>query len=144
MLAYQASRIIHSLGKLKAGLYREVNLLKEGLRLFNSKPFDPHKYLGMRTTVKLTYAILVATSAFSACHSGKTNNNKINPSQTFAVLTLVPQPATTYSDFPATIQGKDIVEIRPMVDGYLEKIYVPEGAIVKKGAIAFPHKKPVV
>ena len=60
----------------------------------------------------------------------------------YAVLTLRPRPATTYNDFPATIQGEDIVEIRPMVDGYLEAIYVPEGASVKKGQLLFKIKNP--
>ena len=61
----------------------------------------------------------------------------------YAVLTLQPHPASTYSDFPATIQGENIVEIRPMVDGYLEAIYVQEGANVKKGQLMFKIKNPL-
>ena len=60
----------------------------------------------------------------------------------YAVLTLQPQTVATYSDFPATIQGQEVIEIRPMVDGYLEAIYVQEGATVKKGQLLFKIKNP--
>lgn len=60
----------------------------------------------------------------------------------YAVLTVQPRAATTFTDFPATIQGQEIVEIRPMVDGYLEAIYVQEGATVKKGQLLFKIKNP--
>ena len=60
----------------------------------------------------------------------------------YAILTLQPHSATTYNDFPATIQGEEIVQIRPMVDGYLEAIYVKEGAKVKKGQLLFKIKNP--
>lgn len=46
-------------------------------------------------------------------------------------------PATTYQAFPASIQGKVNVEIRPQVDGYLQKMYVDEGAYVKAGQLLF-------
>ncbi|MFT3704137.1 MAG: efflux RND transporter periplasmic adaptor subunit [Agriterribacter sp.] len=60
----------------------------------------------------------------------------------YQVLTVSPRSATIYTDFPATIQGEEIVEIRPMVDGYLEDIYVGEGATVKKGQLLFKIKNP--
>ena len=60
----------------------------------------------------------------------------------FAVLTLQPRTITTYNDFPATMQGENIVEIRPMVDGYLEAIFVQEGAVVKKNQLLFRIKNP--
>ena len=61
----------------------------------------------------------------------------------YSVLTLQPRPTTTYNDFPATMQGENVVEIRPMVDGYLEAIYVQEGAIVKKRQLLFKIKNPL-
>ncbi|GAB3326045.1 efflux RND transporter periplasmic adaptor subunit [Larkinella ripae] len=44
---------------------------------------------------------------------------------------------TTYQEFPATLEGKVNVEIRPQVEGYLEQIYVDEGAAVRKGQPLF-------
>ncbi|WP_229310621.1 efflux RND transporter periplasmic adaptor subunit [Larkinella arboricola] len=44
---------------------------------------------------------------------------------------------TTFQEFPATLEGKVNVEIRPQVEGYLEQIYVDEGAAVRKGQPLF-------
>ena len=68
---------------------------------------------------------------------------KTDTPKDYSVLTLQPRPTSTYNDFPATMQGENIVEIRPMVDGYLEEIYVQEGAIVKKGQLLFKIKNPI-
>jgi membrane fusion protein (multidrug efflux system) len=43
----------------------------------------------------------------------------------------------SYSEFPATVQGQQNVEIRPKIDGYMQAIYVDEGAVVKKGQLLF-------
>jgi membrane fusion protein (multidrug efflux system) len=66
-----------------------------------------------------------------------------DPPKEFPVMIVEPHSTTTFTDFPATIQGENIVEIRPMVDGYLEAIYVQEGAIVKKGQLLFKIKNPL-
>lgn len=43
----------------------------------------------------------------------------------------------TNNRFPASIEGIQTVELRPRVEGYLEEIYVDEGAMVKKGQALF-------
>ena len=50
----------------------------------------------------------------------------------YPVLTIIPQSTTLYDDYPATVQGQQNIEIRPKIDGYIEKIYVDEGATVRK------------
>ncbi|AZA93525.1 Efflux pump periplasmic linker BepF [Chryseobacterium nakagawai] len=62
--------------------------------------------------------------------------------QSYQVLTLVPGEVTVYNDFPTSIQGQNVVEIKPMVSGYLQDIYVPEGASVTKGQLLFRIKNP--
>ncbi len=76
-----------------------------------------------------------------SCQGGK-GKKKDDAGRDYSVLTLQPRSATTYRDFPATIQGQQVVEIRPMVDGYLEAIYVPEGATVSKGQLLFRISNP--
>ncbi len=44
--------------------------------------------------------------------------------------------------FPATIQGEQNVEIRPKVDGFIQKIFVDEGAVVRKGQPLFQLNNP--
>ena len=47
-----------------------------------------------------------------------------------------------FTDYPATIQGQQNIEIRPKIDGYIETIYVDEGATVKKGQLLFRINAP--
>lgn len=60
----------------------------------------------------------------------------------FKVLTISPRRAKINLDFPATIQGQQIIEIRPKIDGYVDAIYVQEGAAVKKGQLLFRISNP--
>ncbi|MCF0060466.1 efflux RND transporter periplasmic adaptor subunit [Dyadobacter chenwenxiniae] len=62
--------------------------------------------------------------------------------KTYSVLTLEPRQVTLYDEYPATMQGKENVEIRPKVDGYVEAIYVDEGASVTKGQRLFRINAP--
>ena len=39
--------------------------------------------------------------------------------------------------YPASLQGKQNIEIRPRIDGYIEKILIDEGSVVKKGQVMF-------
>ena len=60
----------------------------------------------------------------------------------YQVITIEPRIFTLNSDYPATIEGQQNVEIRPKIDGYIEKIYVDEGSSVKKGQILFKISAP--
>ena len=92
---------------------------------------------------RLIGAICLAASILSACNNGKTPPAKSGAPLAYAALTLGPHSTTIYNDFPATIEGIEIVQLRPMVDGYLEKIYAPEGANVTKGELLFKIQNPV-
>jgi membrane fusion protein (multidrug efflux system) len=85
--------------------------------------------------------LLALVVLLPCCQSRKKEKKDSTP--TLQVLTVTPRSVTTYSDFPATVQGKDVVDIRPMVEGYLEKTYVPEGANVKRGELLFKLRNPV-
>ena len=60
----------------------------------------------------------------------------------YPVLLIAPQSTTLYSDYPATIQGQQNVEIRPKIDGYIDRIYVDEGATVRQGQVLFQINAP--
>lgn len=62
--------------------------------------------------------------------------------KTYAVLTVAPTSTTLYTDFPAIIQGEQNIEIRPKVDGYVEAIFIDEGATVRKGQPLFRLNAP--
>lgn len=53
------------------------------------------------------------------------------------VITLDTSSAMTSSQYSAVLEGKVNVDIRPQVDGYLDKIFVDEGSFVKAGQSLF-------
>lgn len=59
------------------------------------------------------------------------------PPPQLPVVPVVASPVTTFKEYSATLEGRTNVEIRPQVEGYLEKIYVDEGAYVKAGQPLF-------
>ncbi|MGC4102945.1 efflux RND transporter periplasmic adaptor subunit [Ferruginibacter sp.] len=72
-----------------------------------------------------------------AC-AGKLNRQQdAPPAQTLPVVKLESGSVTTWQEYPANIQGTVNVDIRPQVSGYLEKIYVEDGAWVTKGQPLF-------
>lgn len=60
----------------------------------------------------------------------------------YKVVTLETRSATLNTDYPASIQGQQNIEIRPRIEGYIEKIYVDEGAVVKTGQPLFKINDP--
>jgi membrane fusion protein (multidrug efflux system) len=49
---------------------------------------------------------------------------------------------TLRAEYPANLQGQQNIEIRPKIDGYIEKIFIDEGATVKKGQLLFKINAP--
>lgn len=81
------------------------------------------------------YVFYGAVLYLAAC-AGKQNMQAPLP-QSLPVVKLDTGSATVWQEFPATVQGTVNVEIRPQVSGYLEKIYVEDGAWVSQGQPLF-------
>jgi membrane fusion protein (multidrug efflux system) len=98
------------------------------------KPLD-----NMKTNyswVKLLTAISVATVLHS-CSNTAAGPGMAQQAMQLPVVPVTTTTATTFREYPASLEGKVNVEIRPQVEGYLEKIYVDEGALVKAGQPLF-------
>lgn len=83
---------------------------------------------------KLIYTLLAFTVLYG-CKPAETNHQE--QPQALPVIPVTTQNAMTHQDFNATIEGTKNIELRPQVDGYLQKIYVDEGAYVHKGQVLF-------
>src|SRR5688572_19093627 len=93
--------------------------------------------IGEKTLIKIT-SIVLASIFFYGCNSSAGNNGGYEQQmQTLPVITVSKLPATTYQEFAASLEGSKDIEIRPQVDGYLDRIYVDEGAYVRKGQVLF-------
>ncbi|RZL35828.1 MAG: efflux RND transporter periplasmic adaptor subunit [Pedobacter sp.] len=62
--------------------------------------------------------------------------------QAYPVFTVNAQTTQLNSDYPATIEGIQNIDIRPKVDGFIQKILVDEGSVVKKGQLLFTIMAP--
>ena len=58
------------------------------------------------------------------------------------VLTIEQQNTTIETTYPAILEGIENVDIRPKIDGFVEKIAVDEGQFVKKGQLLFTISAP--
>jgi membrane fusion protein (multidrug efflux system) len=89
-------------------------------------------------------SILAASIIIASC--GKNDKSAqaggAQPVKEYKTLTLELKSATLNTDFPASIQGQENIEIRPRVEGYIDKIYVDEGAVVKTGQPLFKISAP--
>jgi membrane fusion protein (multidrug efflux system) len=83
------------------------------------------------------FTAIAATTLLVRCTPSVGNTGAQDQLPTVPVLALNPVTVTTYRDFPATIEGRRNIEIRPQVDGYLEAITVDEGDYVKAGQVLF-------
>lgn len=84
--------------------------------------------------------MVIAGVVFTACNGKEATFQK--PIQSYNVIELQQQEVELYSEYPATIQGIEDIEIRPMINGYIEKIYIDEGQEVKKGTVLFKISNP--
>jgi membrane fusion protein, multidrug efflux system len=86
----------------------------------------------------LSFFILMAASVFSGCQSSTGTATYAPPSpEALPVITISNMPSTTYQEYSASLEGSKDIEVRPQIDGYIEKIFVDEGAQVKKGQPLF-------
>ncbi len=92
----------------------------------------------MKITVKTKIIILIAGIVLlQSCSKAAESTNQAPPAPELPVYTVITSPATTYQEFPTALEGKNNVEIRSQVDGYLDRIYVEEGAYVRAGQPLF-------
>jgi len=71
----------------------------------------------------------------SACGGNKGNDTGKVPE--YAVQELQKTTVHLTTAYPATVKGKQDVEIRPQVSGFITKLCVDEGAAVRKGQVLF-------
>jgi membrane fusion protein (multidrug efflux system) len=83
--------------------------------------------------------IILSTLVFFlySCSDSTAATGGASDLQTLPVLQISAATAVTQATYPASIEGTTNVEIRPQVDGFLDKLFVDEGAYVKAGQPLF-------
>lgn len=88
---------------------------------------------------KISVFSIVMMSILSSC-SNKSDTDAQSATETaeaYPVFTIQSKPTDLYQDYPVTIDGQEVVNIQPKIDGYVQQVYIDEGSIVKKGQILF-------
>jgi membrane fusion protein (multidrug efflux system) len=93
--------------------------------------------------MRITLFVILLTIIFFFSCSQRKQKNQTQPPREYSVLVLFPRIITVHHDFPATMQGQQVIEVRPMISGYIQEIYVNEGDHVKNGQLLFKIKNPV-
>jgi membrane fusion protein, multidrug efflux system len=94
--------------------------------------------------MRIVLSVLGFVVFFVAC--GKKQQGQQNSSGNIAsypVAILQHEKVTIHQDFPATIEGQQVIEIRPMISGYIRQIFVNEGDHVRKGQLLFRILNPM-
>ncbi|QNL50431.1 efflux RND transporter periplasmic adaptor subunit [Olivibacter sp. SDN3] len=95
----------------------------------------------LRTSVKTLLGlitVLFLLTIFESCGSRSSSDEQdAGKLLSLPVFLVDTGTALTVRDYLGTIEGKVNVEIRPQVEGILEKIYVDEGAYVRQGQNLF-------
>lgn len=95
------------------------------------------------TSVKLgavCWSSSLLTILLSSC-GGSQNQQNAMPPVVVQTITIHPQVAVLNESFPVTIKGKADIDIRPQVSGFITKVLVDEGQVVKKGQPLFEIDK---
>ncbi|HVY75217.1 MAG TPA: efflux RND transporter periplasmic adaptor subunit [Puia sp.] len=92
----------------------------------------------MRNLLLVFVSLLFIAGELSSCQSSAAGNAGYAPQvESLPVISLSNQPFSSYREYSATLEGARDIEIRPQVSGYLDQIFVDEGAQVRKGQPLF-------
>jgi membrane fusion protein (multidrug efflux system) len=92
----------------------------------------------MRKYLNTGILVLLEVVALQSCNNPAANSGYVMPPPpVLPVISVSDRPFTTYREYTASLEGSNDIEIRPQVSGYIEKIFVDEGAFVKKGQPIF-------
>lgn len=78
---------------------------------------------------------------FSACGNQQGNGTNA-PVEKYPTAAIQAKDVELSTSYPTTILGKQDIEIRPRVDGFIDAIHVEEGHFVKKGQSLFKINSP--
>lgn len=95
----------------------------------------------MKANTPLSYFFIFLITILISC-GGEDKKPAGDLVQTYPIVTLENQSTTLETDYPATLEGIQNIDIRPKVDGFIAQIYVDEGAVVKKGQLLFSINAP--
>lgn len=83
-----------------------------------------------------SFLLLVIPALIISCGNADQQTGQQQP-EAYPVLELELRSIELISSYPATLEGRQTVEIRPRVQGYITEMHVDEGDWVDKGEVLF-------
>ncbi|MDN3672815.1 efflux RND transporter periplasmic adaptor subunit [Flavobacterium branchiarum] len=84
---------------------------------------------------------IIAFSFFISCSGDKKGSEDVASKEllieSYPVFTVKYLSTDLFRDYPVTIDGQEIINIQPKIDGYINKVYIDEGSLVSKGQVLF-------
>ncbi|MCM1291012.1 MAG: efflux RND transporter periplasmic adaptor subunit [Prevotella sp.] len=91
----------------------------------------------MKKTLMLGAGVMAMSAIlFASCKKGDQQAQQQGVPE-LATLTVTEENTTLETAYPATLHGKNDVEIRPQISGFLTKVHVKEGQQVSAGQVLF-------
>lgn len=81
--------------------------------------------------------ILIPALSVFLCLTSCKQEQKLAGNSEYETITISPEDKLLHSNYTATVQGRQNVEIRPQVSGVITQICIREGASVRKGETLF-------
>ena len=91
---------------------------------------------------KILVGSIALLLCITSCKNKQTEANQADQVKAFPVSALVAQDIELKSSYPAVLKGQQDIDIKARVDGYIDAIYVDEGATVRKGQPLFKINSP--
>lgn len=91
----------------------------------------------MRQTIIIHIIAAAALALVYGCSGNTAQNTAAQQAIPVPVYAVKQQDAFTWQEYPVMLEGRTDIEIRPQVDGYLQTVFVDEGAFVKAGQPLF-------
>jgi len=79
---------------------------------------------------------------FSSCKNKQSDSAAADQIKSFPVASMSLQDVELQASYPAVLKGQQDIDIKARVEGYIDAIYVDEGAVVTKGQALFKINSP--
>lgn len=98
----------------------------------------------LKNVTKLLFSVTTSALFLTACNGDDTSKktDAAKTPQGYPTFTITAQSTIINTDYPATLQGIENIDIRPKVDGFIQKIHIDEGSVVRKNQLLFTIDAP--
>ncbi len=96
----------------------------------------------MNRNIKNSFLALATIAVFFSACKGKEENKQEERVLPYKYIETATQVAVINNDYPAQLQGSQNIDIRPMIDGYIQSVHIDEGQTVRKGQLMFRITNP--